>query len=95
MTNLLWLLVMLPQLWAPHSNNGFVSEETRELLGRMVPIDCVFLLFVFCLFCLVLPFLCLLFVLHGDSSMDYVSIQSSSLLSHIVIITNVSIALIR
>ena len=35
-------------------------------------------------------FLCLLFVLHGDSSMDYVSIQFSSLLSHIVIMTNVA-----
>jgi hypothetical protein len=32
----------------------------------------------------------LLFVLHGDSSMDYVSIQFSSLLSHIVIMTNVA-----
>ena len=56
---------------------------------------CVFCFLVFCLFCLVLGFLCLLFVLHGDSSMDYVSIQFSSLLSHIVIMANVSTALIR
>ena len=57
---------------------------------------CVFcFLVVFCLFCLDLFFLCLLFVLHGDSSMDYVSIQFSSLLSHIVIMTNVATALIR
>ena len=32
----------------------------------------------FCLFSLFLRSLCLLFVLHGDSSMDYVSIQFSS-----------------
>ena len=35
------------------------------------------------------------FVLHGDSSMDYVSIQFSSLLYHIVVMTDVAIALIR
>ena len=35
------------------------------------------------------------FVLHGDSSMDYVSIHFSSLLYHIVIMTNVATALIR
>ena len=55
----------------------------------------VFAFWCFCLFCLVLGFLCLLFVLHGDSSMDYVSIQFSSLLSHMVIMTNVATALIR
>ena len=33
-------------------------------------------------------------VLHGDSSMDYVSIQFSSLLYHIVVMTDVATALI-
>ena len=39
-----------------------------------------FLFWCFCVLCLVLGFCCLFFVLHGDSSMDYVSIQFSSLL---------------
>ena len=52
-----------------------------------------FLVFLPVLF--VFGFFVLLFVLHGDSSMDYVSIQFSSLLSHIVIMTNVATALIR
>ena len=58
--------------------------------------------FCFCLCFLLFGFLPVLFgfgffvfafcVLHGDSSMDYVSIQFSSLLSHIVKMTNVSTA---
>ena len=49
---------------------------------------CVFFAWCFCLFSLFLGFWCLLFfVLHGDSSMDYVSIQFTSLLYHIVIMT--------
>ena len=59
-----------------------------------------------CLFCVVcflvflsvlfgFGFWCLLLVLHGDSWMDYVSIQFSSLLYHIVIMNNVATALIR
>ena len=52
-----------------------------------------FLVFLSVLF--VFGFWCLLFVLHGDSSMDYVSIQFSSLLYHIVIMNNVATALIR
>ena len=56
---------------------------------------CCLLFGVFVCFVLFLGFWCLLFVLHGDSSMDYVSIQFSSLLYHIVIMTNVATALIR
>ena len=55
----------------------------------------LFAFWCFCLFCLFLGLWCLLFVLHGDSSMDYVSIHFSSLLFHIVIMTNVATALIR
>ena len=51
--------------------------------------------FVFLSVLFVFGFWCLFFVLHGDSSMDYVSIHFSSLLYHIVIMTNVSTALIR
>ena len=50
----------------------------------------LFAFWCFCLFCLFLGLWCLLFVLHGDSSMDCVSIQFSSLLSHIAIMTNVA-----
>ena len=49
------------------------------------------LLFLSVLF--VFVFLVIVFCLHGDSSMDYVSIHLSSLLYHIVIMTNVATAL--
>jgi len=50
------------------------------------------LLFLSVLFVFVF-FLVIVFCLHGDSSMDYVSIHLSSLLYHIVIMTNVATAL--
>ena len=56
---------------------------------------CVFFLGVFvCFVCFWVFGVCFL-VLHGDSSMDYVSIQFSSLLYHIVVMTDVATALIR
>ena len=55
---------------------------------------CCLLFGVFVFFVCFLCFLWLLFALHGDS-MDYVSIQFSSLLYHIVIMFNVATALIR
>ena len=55
----------------------------------------LFAFFVFLSVLFVLCFWCLFFVLHGDTSMDYVSIHFSSLLYHIVIMTNVATAWIR
>ena len=65
----------------------------------LVFVLCLFVVCVF--FCVFVCFVCFwvfgvcFFVLHGDSSMDYVSIQFSSLLYHIVIMTDVATALIR
>ena len=56
---------------------------------------CVLFCLVFLSVLFVFSFWCLFFVLHGDSSMDYVSIQFSSLWFHIVIMTDVATALIR
>ena len=58
----------------------------------------VFGVFFRCFLCVLFVFGFLLFaffVLHGDSSMDYVSIQFSSLLYHIVVMTDVATALIQ
>ena len=71
------------------------SADHRPCWFLFLSLVCVVCFLVFLSVLFVFGFLVFAFVLHGDSSMDYVSIQFSSLLYHIVIMTNVATALIR
>ena len=66
-----WGDTMLSSLLA-FSNCPWTDQLTTGRAGFCFCFLFVFFAFwCFCLFCLFLGFLCLLFVLHGDSSMDY------------------------